>query len=50
MWSVAGADHCGAINVAKDFEQRLVRWFVDHNNEALHPATRDRARVFDPVD
>jgi alpha-beta hydrolase superfamily lysophospholipase len=31
LWEVPGADHCGAIAVARDeFEGRLVGWFVGH--------------------
>lgn len=31
LWEVPGADHCGAISVAREeFEQRLVGWFERH--------------------
>ena len=31
LWEVAGADHCGAINVAhEEFERRLMAWFESH--------------------
>jgi fermentation-respiration switch protein FrsA (DUF1100 family) len=31
LWIVPGADHCGAISLAsKEFERRVVGWFVEH--------------------
>jgi dipeptidyl aminopeptidase/acylaminoacyl peptidase len=34
LWEVAGADHCGAIAVARaQFEQRVVGWFAEHDRQ-----------------
>lgn len=34
LWEVPGADHCGAISVARsDFERRVVGWFTAHKRE-----------------
>jgi uncharacterized protein len=44
LWEVPGADHCGAISVARaDFEQRVVGWFRAHKREK--GAYADRAKL-----
>ena len=41
VWAVAGANHCGAVSVAADFEPRLVRWLSAHGKNAWYAAARD---------
>ena len=41
LWTVPGANHCGAITTAHDFDVRLIQWFTDHDKRSLAVAAID---------
>ena len=49
LWEVPGADHCGAISVARaELEQRVIGWFAVHQH-VLHRAGLSLALVHYPA-
>lgn len=43
LWTVPGAGHCGAINVAPDFRHRLIVWFSQNASGRSIPRKTDEA-------